>query len=64
LSEIEGASLHADVVLASVALAQHAEFAELALDGLEALAPEERAFAAPYLQCAAIRNPWLLFDLG
>ncbi len=64
LVEIEGAGVHADVTLASIVLLQPAELAALALDGLEALSPEDRPFAAPYLQCATLRNTWPINQVG
>ncbi|MEO1696349.1 MAG: hypothetical protein AAFU73_03570 [Planctomycetota bacterium] len=64
LAEIEGASAHAESVLASVALVQNAELAALALDGLEALSPDERGPIAPYLNCIARRNTWPMDRVG
>ncbi|MEO0662894.1 MAG: hypothetical protein AAFZ87_15260, partial [Planctomycetota bacterium] len=63
-AEIEGASAHAESVLASVALVQNAELAALALDGLEALSPDERGPIAPYLNCIARRNTWPMDRVG
>ncbi|QDV05802.1 hypothetical protein Poly30_13040 [Planctomycetes bacterium Poly30] len=64
LVEIEGAGVHADVSLAALVLLQPPELAEMAMDGVEALAPEDRPFAKPYLRCAAIRNSWPLNGVG
>lgn len=64
LSEIEGAGVHADAVLASVALVQYAELSGMALDALEALPPEDRALVAPYLRCVTFRNSSPLLNPG
>ena len=64
LAEIEGAGIHADSTLVATALIRQPELAGIALSGIEALSPEERAFSRPYLQCIAIRNSWPLTDVS